>query len=75
MGPGLAHSHDMPNIPPAIPLESPPPVDPAREAPAGHEAAPRSPEQPATMHRAEDDAEARARSRDFSEQSPKPSQE
>lgn len=33
-----------------------------------HEDAPRSPVDPDSMHRAEDDAEARAGSRDFSEQ-------
>jgi hypothetical protein len=38
-------------------------------------AAPRSPVDPATMHRAEDDAAAHARSRDFADDVPRPEHE
>lgn len=66
----------MPEIPPAIPLHSPQRVDPQQAPQTGdHEAAPRSPVEPASMHRAEDDAAARADSRDFDDDAPRPSDE
>jgi hypothetical protein len=49
---------------------SPPEAESVPAPDAG--AAPRSPVDPATMHRAEDDAEAQARSRDFADDVPPP---
>lgn len=65
----------MPNIPPAIPTQPPPRPDKTEPLAAGNEAPSRSPGQPDSMHRAEDDAEAREVSRDFGEQAPKPGQD
>ncbi|MGE0815982.1 MAG: hypothetical protein AB7O28_06190 [Vicinamibacterales bacterium] len=40
-----------------------------------HDAPPRSPDRPESMHRAEDDDGARAASRDFADDVPKPSED
>jgi hypothetical protein len=48
----------------------------AEPAPAPDDKAPaRSPVDPGSMHRAEDDASARARSRDFADDAPRPERE
>ena len=65
--------HTAPTVPGALGAPSRATTPRAVPAPSPDDrAAPRSPVDPASMHRAEDDAAAVAKSRDFSDNAPRP---